>query len=157
MDIIKEFESSRGPKKAYIVRSSLGPRVAVDAGREGEITDWPTREEDGTLTFNYPDQVPKYVQKLAEKAFAELDDLRDERHEEMGFTEWLLQQAKRKDPVGALARDAKNDPEWPSSATSHAELADYLNVSPMRRNVAVSLAQAWSEYIREQRIEEIET
>ena len=33
------------------------------------------------------------------------------------FTEWLLRQADRADPVGDLAGDVTRDPDWPTAAS----------------------------------------
>jgi len=42
------------------------------------------------------------------------------------FTDWLLQQVDRNDPVGDLAADVTRDPDWPGSSRSLSRLLVYL-------------------------------
>jgi uncharacterized protein YozE (UPF0346 family) len=62
------------------------------------------------------------------------------------FRDWLIRQAHRDDPVGDIARDMLDDPEWPASDGILAEHRDYLtsvNASPVALN---ALQQAWDEW-----------
>lgn len=149
MEIVQEFESSSGPKKAYIVETSLGPRVAIEGEESGEISDFPQRGEDGEIVFADPDSVPKYVQSLAKKAFRALDDLREDRHDALSFTNWLLEQTKRGDVIGSLAKDVSKDDNWPVEGVRYADFADYLNAGPQNPGTVIALSRAWSEYVRE--------
>jgi uncharacterized protein YozE (UPF0346 family) len=154
MEIVQEFGSSSGPRKAYIVETSLGPRVAIEAEESGEISDYPQRGDDGEITFADPDSVPKYVQNLAKKAFKALDDLRDSRHHELSFTDWLLEQIKRGDVIGSLAKDVSGDDGWPDDGTRYADFADYLDAGPQNPSAVIALSRAWSEYVRETGVED---
>ena len=153
MEIVQEFESSSGPKKAYIIETSLGPRVAIEAEESGEISDFPQRGEDGEIMFADPDNVPKYVQNLTKKAFEALDDLREDRHDELSFTAWLLEQVKRGDVIGSLAKDVSKDDGWPVDGMRYADYADYLNAGPQNPSAVIALSRAWSEYVREVGVE----
>ena len=42
------------------------------------------------------------------------------------FYPWLLHQAERDDPVGALAREARQDPAWPKRTDALPRLDRYL-------------------------------
>ncbi len=62
----------------------------------------------------------------------------------MSFTDWLLDQRHRDDPVGDLARDVAMDDDWPESDELE-ECSDYLMG---KRAAQAALHRAWSEYMR---------
>ena len=67
------------------------------------------------------------------------DDLFD-----LDFTNWLLGQTLRRDPVGDLARDAQVDPVWPEGARDFDAFVLYLKVSPTK---VAGLYRAWMEWL----------
>ena len=61
------------------------------------------------------------------------------------FTEWLLRQAHRNDPIGDLAYDAKDDSTWPS-ADLHTDYRDYLSNQGVSTACLDALRAAWTEW-----------
>lgn len=61
-----------------------------------------------------------------------------------GFTGWLMDQVDRDDPVGTLARDARDDPKFPDG--SPGMVLDYLS-SAKRRGGRECLLEALEEYL----------
>jgi uncharacterized protein YozE (UPF0346 family) len=146
MKILKEFTSSRGPKKAYIVDTLPGLRVMVQSGPDGSLIESPTRDEDGTITYHSPDDVPQYARHLVEQAFRELDALLAGQITALTFTQWLLTQCHRRDVIGELARGAEADRRWPHRGESLEDFRRYLGVGTQTRGLLAALEAAWAEY-----------
>ena len=64
------------------------------------------------------------------------------------FTDWLLQQADRDDPVGDLSRDVARDPDWPGSSRSLSRLLVYLHNRGACEGAIAVLRAAWREWQR---------
>ncbi len=62
------------------------------------------------------------------------------------FTDWLMAQLHRDDPVGDLARDAARDPRWPAGATSREAVLDHLFDQGAMDRAAEVVYRAWDEY-----------
>ncbi len=62
------------------------------------------------------------------------------------FTDWLLQQADRDDPVGDLASDVARDPDWPASSRSLSRLLVYLRNRGACEGAIQALRTAWGEW-----------
>ena len=58
------------------------------------------------------------------------------------FSPWLLRQAARDDPIGALAREAQQDPAWPKRTDALPRLDRYL--SGREATVATRRALRWA-------------
>ncbi len=152
MEIIKEFPSTRGPKKAVIIQTGYGLKIMVDISGDGQEVDWPTVNEDGSVTYQDPNNIPKYVDKLVEKAYQELQIMKETNKNILTFTAWLVKQNERNDPVGELARGAERDRTWPRKGTAYQVFEEYLAVDDASRGLLEALALAWVEF--EQRVQE---
>nr|MBN1229220.1 hypothetical protein [Anaerolineae bacterium] len=159
MNIIKEFSSSRGSKKSYIVDTVEGYRVMFDAGSDSEQTGWPTLLEDGTIDYGSVSRVPLYVEALVEEAFAEIAHMQHptlqttastpaapQKKSVATFTEWLLAQHDRRDSVGELARGAAADRRWPRKDKTFDEYKRYLGWGIQSEGLIEAFEQAWEEY-----------
>ncbi|MGQ9683846.1 MAG: YozE family protein [Anaerolineae bacterium] len=62
------------------------------------------------------------------------------------FTQWLLQQVDRDDPVGDLAGDAARDPEWPAGGRGLSRFLVYLRNRGACEGAITALQLAWSEW-----------
>lgn len=62
------------------------------------------------------------------------------------FTDWLLTQQDRSDPVGHLAYDVADDEEWPADTDSLEELERYLKDQGAIKPALEALRQAWEEW-----------
>ena len=70
----------------------------------------------------------------------------------MTFLEWLARQTWRRDPVGDLARDTRNDRSWPPRGKiSRARLRAHLEVQDAIPEALAALDVAWDEWDRERR------
>lgn len=65
----------------------------------------------------------------------------------MGFTRWLCRQWRRDDPVGDLARDVRQDPDWPSRARTLAAYERYLVECGACDGAVRALRRAWHEWL----------
>ena len=65
-----------------------------------------------------------------------------------GFSEWLLDQRHRNDPVGDLARDAALDPAWPAEAATKSAYREHLRTQGAFPGALAALDAAWAEYAR---------
>lgn len=63
----------------------------------------------------------------------------------MTFTDWLLTQKHRDDPVGDLARDAAQDPTWPKEETLDSHI-DHMESRGACAGAIEALAQTWDKY-----------
>ena len=69
------------------------------------------------------------------------------------FVDWLTNQAKRRDLVGDLARDARLDAGWPPPGkVSRARLRNYLAERGAIPRALLALDLAWDEWDHERRI-----
>ncbi len=146
MEIVKEFPTSRGPKKVAIVQTGYGLKIMVDVSGDGQVVDWPTLNEDGSIIYQDPNNIPKYVDKLVEKAQQELQIMNETKKDTLTFTSWLIIQNDRSDPVGELARGAERDRMWPRKGNTHRVFEEYLEVDDVSRGLLDALALAWAEY-----------
>jgi uncharacterized protein YozE (UPF0346 family) len=146
MEIVKEYPSSRGPKKAAIVQTGYGLKIMVDVSGDGQVVDWPIIDEDGSITYQDPNSIPKYVNKLVEKAYQELQVMKEKNKDNLTFTAWLVKQNERQDPVGELARGAERDRMWPRRGNTYRVFEEYLEVDDVSRGLIEALALAWAEY-----------
>lgn len=66
------------------------------------------------------------------------------------FTAWLRRQIQRPDPIGDLARDCKNDRNWPRVVRTFEEAATYLDgIEPKASPAAMrALERAWEAFSR---------
>lgn len=62
------------------------------------------------------------------------------------FTGWLGRQRRRDDPVGDLARDARQDVLWPRTARTLAAFQRHLQDQRAIEPALDALERAWSEY-----------
>jgi uncharacterized protein YozE (UPF0346 family) len=62
------------------------------------------------------------------------------------FTEWLLRQADRADPVGDLAGDVTRDPDWPTSGRGLSRFVVYLRNRGACDGAIAALRAAWCEW-----------
>ena len=64
------------------------------------------------------------------------------------FAAWLRDQRMRDDPVGDLARDAADDPQWPKAPRSLQRLLAYIEASPGGdcTGALESCRRAWAEF-----------
>lgn len=63
------------------------------------------------------------------------------------FYVWLLEQQSRKDPVGDLAREVRQDPGWPKfTNTNDADCHRHLDFHDVKPAVHEALDRAWREY-----------
>ena len=70
----------------------------------------------------------------------------------MTFLEWLARQTWRRDAIGDLARDTRNDRTWPPPGkVSRAKLRAYLEGRDAIPAALVALDAAWNEWDRERR------
>lgn len=146
MEIIKEFPSSRGNKTVAIVQTGYGLKIMVDVSGDGEVVDWPTVDEDGSISYQNPDSIPKYINTLVAKAHQELQIMREANKDMPTFTAWLFKQNERPDPVGELARGAERDRMWPRRGNTYHVFEEYLGVDDMSRGLLDALALAWAEF-----------
>ncbi|MGW3321717.1 YozE family protein [Streptomyces virginiae] len=63
-----------------------------------------------------------------------------------GFTAWLLQHVADQDAVGALARKAAADPDWPGGPDRLQTFTAYLERSGATRTALQDLTDAWIRY-----------
>ncbi|MBN1122754.1 MAG: hypothetical protein JXJ17_16880 [Anaerolineae bacterium] len=152
MEIVKEFDTSRGSKKVAIVQTGYGLKIMVDVSGDGEVVDWPILNEDGSITYQDPNNIPKYVDKLVEKAQQELQIMKETNKDTFTFTSWLFSQNDRSDPVGELARGAERDRTWPRKGNTYHVFEEYLAVDDASRGLLDALALAWAEF--EQHVQE---
>ena len=68
-----------------------------------------------------------------------------ERGADMTFKAWLMQQMKRDDRVGKLARNVQKDRTWPPTQDM-VKLRQYLLKSGSVENASSALDQAYAEY-----------
>jgi hypothetical protein len=70
----------------------------------------------------------------------------------MTFLDWLARQTWRRDAIGDLARDTRNDRTWPPPGkVSRAKLRAYLEARDAIPAALVALDSAWNEWDRERR------
>jgi uncharacterized protein YozE (UPF0346 family) len=70
----------------------------------------------------------------------------------MTFLEWLARQTWRRDAIGDLARDTRNDHTWPPPGkVSRAKLRAYLEAQDAIPAALAALDAAWDEWDRERR------
>lgn len=70
----------------------------------------------------------------------------------MTFLAWLAGQTWRRDAIGDLARDTRNDRTWPPSGkVSRARLRAYLEAQDAIPAALAALDSAWDEWDRERR------
>jgi uncharacterized protein YozE (UPF0346 family) len=70
----------------------------------------------------------------------------------MTFLEWLARQTWRRDAIGVLARDTRNDRTWPPSGkVSRAKLCAHLEAQDAIPAALAALDSAWDEWDRERR------
>jgi uncharacterized protein YozE (UPF0346 family) len=62
------------------------------------------------------------------------------------FIEWLVRQAYRDDPVGDIARDMLDDPQWPRHGRILADFSVYLGSVGASELALQALQQAWDEW-----------
>jgi len=63
------------------------------------------------------------------------------------FVEWLVQQARRRDAVGDLARDTRRDGDWPPPGkVSRSKLRAYLEARGAIPEALDALDVAWDEW-----------
>ena len=63
------------------------------------------------------------------------------------FYPWLLRQADRGDPVGALAREARQDPAWPTRTDALPRLDRYLRNRGAAVETRRALRRAYGEWL----------
>jgi len=63
------------------------------------------------------------------------------------FYPWLLRQAERTDPLGALARAAQQDPAWPKRTDALARLDRYLAGRGATVETRQALRRAYGEWL----------
>ena len=63
------------------------------------------------------------------------------------FYPWLLRQAARPDPVGALAREAQQDPAWPTRTDALPRLNRYLSGRGVTVETRQALRRAYGEWL----------
>jgi uncharacterized protein YozE (UPF0346 family) len=63
------------------------------------------------------------------------------------FYPWLLRQADRDDPVGALAREAERDPAWPKRTDALPRLDRYLSGRGTLVAARRALRRAYGEWL----------
>jgi YozE SAM-like protein len=65
----------------------------------------------------------------------------------VSFVEWLAQQARRRDAVGALARDTRRDGDWPPPGkVSRSKLRAHLEARGAIPEALDALDAAWNEW-----------
>lgn len=64
----------------------------------------------------------------------------------MSFTQWLLRQVGRDDPIGDLAGDVGRDPDWPARSKSLNRLLVYLRSRGTCDGAIAALRAAWREW-----------
>jgi hypothetical protein len=70
----------------------------------------------------------------------------------MTFLEWLARQTWRRDAVGDLARDTRNDGTWPPTGKiSRARLRAHLERSQAIPEALSALDAAWNEWDQQRR------
>jgi uncharacterized protein YozE (UPF0346 family) len=70
----------------------------------------------------------------------------------MTFVEWLARQTWRRDAIGDLARDTRNDRTWPPPGKiSRAKLRAHLEAQGAIPGALAALDAAWDEWDRERR------
>jgi hypothetical protein len=70
----------------------------------------------------------------------------------MTFVEWLARQTWRRDAIGDLARDTRNDRTWPPPGKiSRAKLRAHLEAQDAIPEAVVALDTAWDAWDRERR------
>lgn len=62
------------------------------------------------------------------------------------FSEYLLRQVLRWDPVGDIAREVNDDPDWPSHVRDIDAFHRYLNTHHAPEAAHDALDAAWAEY-----------
>ena len=65
---------------------------------------------------------------------------------DLTFRDWLIRQAHRDDPVGDIARDMLDDPDWPAGDGILADYRDYLTSVSASSLALAALQQAWDEW-----------
>ncbi len=65
---------------------------------------------------------------------------------QLAFSFWLAQQARRDDPVGDIARDMLDDPDWPQGDFTLADYRMYLESVRASQSALAALQQAWDEW-----------
>lgn len=63
------------------------------------------------------------------------------------FFPWLLRQADRTDPVGAVAREAAQDPAWPKRTDALPRLDRYLRGRGATVDTRRALRRAYGEWL----------
>lgn len=63
----------------------------------------------------------------------------------MTFHAWLMEQHNRADPVGDLARDARDDRDWPARARVREDFHRYLVLFPASGDALRAFDRAWTE------------
>ena len=63
------------------------------------------------------------------------------------FYPWLLRQADRDDPIGALAREAQQDPAWPRRTDALPRLDRYLSGRGVGAEARRALRRAYGEWL----------
>lgn len=63
----------------------------------------------------------------------------------MRFNDWLLRQSGRKDPVGGLAREMMDDPDWPRTQDIGTYVR-YVEGHGAGPEVQAVVRQAWAEW-----------
>jgi hypothetical protein len=79
MKYLKTFRSSRSGGKgcAHIVLSDDGSLVSVMCENADGFSDWPVRYADGSIAYDYPERMPKYVKRCVQQAFSVIYRYRD--------------------------------------------------------------------------------
>ncbi len=62
------------------------------------------------------------------------------------FTDWLLEQQHRHDPVGDLAWEAAHDDDWPAHADRYVDIHNYLVTQDAGESTHRAAHQAWAEF-----------
>ena len=62
------------------------------------------------------------------------------------FTAYLRRQTRRQGPVGDIAREVQEDPNWPEGVGDIDGLHDYLNTHTTYAPAHEALDMAWDEY-----------
>jgi len=64
----------------------------------------------------------------------------------IGFSKWLKRQHRRKDAIGDLSRDIRNDPSWPKQVRKYAYFVGYVENSGLPEGALAALYSAWCEW-----------
>lgn len=65
-----------------------------------------------------------------------------------GFTRWLLRQRRRNDPIGTLARTAREDSSWPYRGMLRGDFITHLEHTGHSEDLP-SVRKAWDEYLKQ--------